>query len=189
MTNRFESISGILTPTTHAADNPDRPDKARETAAGAATEPTPAPVTLRPASSTAGSRRRPAEPAPQPRPKSATADGEVRRIAFRVDPDLYAALTSRAGRDGGSHGQVVLDSIENAHTAGVLAALITQKGEPGDQGGLFPRLKARGPSRPTIPVEIRLHARAVAVIDDLVRQSNADSRTQLITAALQRHLA
>jgi hypothetical protein len=39
-----------------------------------------------------------------------------------------------------------------------------------------------------VPVEIRLHARAAAVLDDLVEQTGADSRTQLITAVLRRRL-
>ena len=112
----------------------------------------------------------------------------MRRIAFRFDPDLYAALSTRAGRDGASHGQVVLDSIEAAHTAGVLADLIAGRAEPGNPSGLFPRLKTRGPSRPTVPVEFRLHTRAAAVLDTLVEQTYAESRTQLIAAALHHHL-
>jgi len=39
-----------------------------------------------------------------------------------------------------------------------------------------------------VPVEIRLHAQAVTVLDQLVTQTGADSRTQLIVAALRHHL-
>lgn len=188
MTNRFESISGILTRTT-GGTGPDAaaPSKAADDEADAE----PAPVTtLRPAGpgTPAGGRRRTADPAPRPQPKSATVDGGVRRIAFRLDPDLYAALTARAGQDCSSHGQVVLDSIEAAHTAGNLAGLVAHD-DPVDAAGLFPRLRTRGPSRPTVPVEIRLHARAAAVLDTLVQQTRADSRTRLITAALHHHLS
>ena len=192
---RFESISGILTRTTPNTGTDPAPDPAGQPSGSVntAAEPAPAHVTtLRPAAgpgTSPGGRRRTADPAPRPQPKSAAADGGVRRIAFRLDPDLYTALNNRAARDGTSHGQVVLDSIEAAHSAGVLADLIDRHTQPATHDGLFPRLKARRPTRPTVLVEIRLHTRATAVLDTLVDQTNADSRTQLIVTALRHNLS
>jgi hypothetical protein len=112
----------------------------------------------------------------------------VRRIAFRLDPAVHTVLTRKAADGKTSQGQVVLDCVEAAHTAGVLGELVTAEATPATSSGLFPRLKGRGAAQATVPVEIRLHARAAAVLDDRVDQTGADSRTQLITAALRYHL-
>lgn len=42
----------------------------------------------------------------------------MRRIAFPLDPALGAAITAKAADSKASHGQVVLDGVEAAHTAG-----------------------------------------------------------------------
>jgi hypothetical protein len=99
----------------------------------------------------------------------------VRRIAFRLDPALHAVLTRKAADSKTSQGQVVLDCVEAAHTARVLAELATTEAIPATSSGLFPRLKGRGAAQATVPVEIRLHTGAAAVLDDLVEQTGAES--------------
>jgi len=179
---RFESISGILNKT---ATNP-TPEPAGPPAPAAAEEPASTGVTtLRPTT-----RRPPAvdTPTPPPAKASTSADGGVRRIAFRLDPDLHTALTARAADERTSHGQVVLDCVEAAHQAGVLTDLVAAEATPAQTDGLFPRLKSRSTAQATIPVEIRLHARAATALDQLVDQTGADSRTQLVVVALRHQL-
>jgi hypothetical protein len=123
------------------------------------------------------------------RKASASSDGGVRRIAFRLDPALRSALTARAASEKTSQGQIVLDGIEAAaHQAAALTDLVAAEAAAPQTGSLFPRLKTRGAAQATVPVEIRLHAQAVTVLDQLVTQTGADSRTQLIVAALRHHL-
>ena len=180
-TRRFESIGNILSSRSAELAQPAHDEPLSAPAA----EPSPTPVTeLRPA--TSSSPRRP-DTTKRP-PRSAAATGGVRRIAFRLDPDLHSALTARAGATNSSHGQVVLDSIEATHASGALTDLIAQEHTAGQTGGLFPRLATRSPVQPTVPVEIRLHAGAVTVLDQLVDKVGAQSRTQLIVTALRHHL-
>ena len=112
----------------------------------------------------------------------------MRRIASRLDPVLHAALTATAASEKSSHGHVVLDCVEAAHNAGVLTDLVAAGTASPQPGGLFPRLKGRGPAQPAGPVEIRLHAHAVTILDQLVDETAAESRTQLIVAALRHRL-
>jgi hypothetical protein len=67
----------------------------------------------------------------------------------------------------------------------VLGQLVTIEAIAATSSGLFPRLKGRGAAQATVPVEIRLHAGAAAVLDDLVKQTGAESRTQLDRAQPQ----
>lgn len=176
---RFESISGILNRT---ATDPS-PEPGDEPAPDPAEAPAPTGVTtLRTAT-----RQRPAAETPTPLPAeaSAGADGGVRRIAFRLEPALHTALTARAAEVKTSHGQVVLDCVEAAYQAGVLTDLVAAEVTPTQTEGLFPRLKSRSTAQASVPVEIRLHARAAMVLDQLVDQTGADSRTQLVVAALR----
>jgi hypothetical protein len=180
---RFESISGILNRT---ATDPSL-EQAGASAPAVAEEPAPTGVTkLRPAA-----RSRPASEAPAPPAAKASAgsDGGVRRIAFRLDPALHTALTARATDAKTSHGQVVLDCVEAAYQAGVLIDLVAAEATPTQTDGLFPRLKSRTTAQASVPVEIRLHARAATVLDQLVDQTSADSRTQLVVAALRHQLS
>jgi hypothetical protein len=61
---------------------------------------------------------------------------------------------------------------------------VAAQAAPTPDGGLFPRLKGRGAAQATVPVEIRLHARAAAVLDDLVEQTGADGGYGPPTAGL-----
>src|SRR4051794_5400596 len=181
---RFESIGGILNRTATDPTPTDEPDDAAPTAAA---DTAPAAVTkLRP---TGQNPRRPDRASAQSSPKSSTkSDGGVRRIAFRLDPALHSALTARAASEKTSQGQIVLDGIEAAHQAEALTDLVAAEAAAPQTGSLFPRLKTRGTAQATVPVEIRLHAQAVTVLDQLVTQTGADSRIQLIVAALRHHL-
>lgn len=180
MTNRrFDSIGGILNriPASPDADN--------------SPQPKPAPK-LR---SVNGETDNPAGPPvvavrqPQPRTRaSAKSDGGVRRIAFRLEPALHEALTARAASDKTSQGQVVLNCIEAAHRDDALSNLVAAERDAPQTDSLFPRLRSRNAAQATVPVEIRLHAQAAAILQQLVHQTAAESRTQLIIAALRHSL-
>src|SRR4051795_4013828 len=118
---RFESIGGILNRT---ATDPTPTDEPDDTAATAAADPAPAAVTkLRPAGPNPRRIERAATQQPA-RTASASSDGGVRRIAFRLDPALHSALTGRAASEKTGQGQIVLDGIEAAHQAEALPDLV-----------------------------------------------------------------
>ena len=54
------------------------------------------------------------------------------------------------------------------------------------KGSIFPVLGVTGD--PRVPESLRLTARNLAVLDDLVTRCGADDRSQLLTAALRTHL-
>lgn len=118
--------------------------------------------------------------------RSAASEGGLARVGVRVRPELYAGLVARATATGQSHGNIVLDAIEDAHTHQVLEQLLAPKSD--HDGGLFPRTQPRGLAEARVPMEIRLRAKAVQQVDDLVRTYGAVSRTALIIAALEYHL-
>ena len=183
MTNpRFQNIGAIL------AKTPDQPAPDLEAAEVQPEDPTGTVTQLDPTPSGKPEQigRTKASPARR-RPTSATASGGVRRVAFRLAPDLYGRLAATATAERVSHGQIVLDAVEAAAGRDELTALTAGPAE-NSPAGLFPRLPQRAPAAATIPVEIRIDARAVDILDQLVTQSGADNRTQLITAALRSHL-
>lgn len=131
---------------------------------------------------------RPATTMATRRPSASQAStGGVRRVAFRLAPDLYERLAAAATTRKSSHGQIVLDAVEAAAmNPDNLASLVAEPAAA--TSGLFPRLPQRPPAEASIPAEIRIDARAVDILDQLVTQSGARNRTHLITAALQSYL-
>jgi hypothetical protein len=119
---------------------------------------------------------------------SSRSSGGVRRIVFRLDPDLHKSLEERATAQRTSYGQLVLDAVEAVHSGGQLSALLAASGSARDDTGLFPRLRARADARPAVSVEIRVDARAVEILDRLVQEQGAENRTHLMVTALTAHL-
>lgn len=117
---------------------------------------------------------------------SNVSDGGTRRIAFRLDAELHERLTKRVAFEGTTQAYVVLDAIEGAFAAGILAD--EPKGEPVQTGSLFARPKGRKPAVPAVPTEIRVDARAQDQIDTMVETYEFESRTQLIAMALRHYL-
>lgn len=120
--------------------------------------------------------------------KSTASNGGVRRVALRLDPLLHRALAAKVAVDRTSQGEVVLDAVEGVLESGRLADLIEQEHSRQHGQGLFPRLRPRGRPTATIPVELRLDARAVAALDELAKDLGAESRTELIAVALKDQL-
>ena len=191
--SRFSSISNILQPRPSAQPPADENEGAAEESAKRGT------VTRIDGAAQAGSARqrpetsedsvqRAAPSASRPSPASASVSGGVRRVVFRLNPDLHRSLGERAASERSSYGQVVLDAVESLHGSGRLSAVLSEAVGSMSATGLFPRLRARHEARPAVPVEIRLDARAVAILDQLVEEHGAENRTQLIVACLTTYL-
>lgn len=120
--------------------------------------------------------------------RSAESNGGVRRVALRLDPSLHQGLAARVAAERKSQGEVVLDAIEGSLESGRLADLIEEEHNFQQGQGLFPRLRPRGRPTASIPVELRLDARAVAALDELAKNLGAESRTELIAVALKEQL-
>ena len=74
---------------------------------------------------------------------------------------------------------MTLEDLVSAERVGTVAA-----------GDLFPdpAMAPRAVGEPRVPASLRLTARNLAVLDQLVTRSGADDRSQLLTAALRAHL-
>lgn len=114
-----------------------------------------------------------------------TPAGASRRVAFRLQPELHAALSARTRESDSSRADVVLDLVEKAVIAGRLQAIVNNYASPHEHsGGLFPRLQGRRPAEPAIPTEIRVAPEAVQILDELVERHGALSRTHLLSAVV-----
>lgn len=86
---------------------------------------------------------------------------------------------------------IVLEAVET-HLQDLARLVDLEKGTAPAGTSLFPdptsspRSSETGETR--VPVTMRLTAANLAVLDNLVRQTGADNRSQLITAALRAHL-
>lgn len=198
--SRFGSIGDILSRRVlHDAETEQTPEGPEDTAPDSATVPPPAhgTITRIDDAATAG-RTRPhrvpqlvadapasgSESTSEPAPPAAGA----RRVVFRIDPDLHRALVNRAMAEKVSYGHVVLDAVEATHLNGQLDDLLASTASHVAQTGLFPRLKPRTDAQPAVSVEIRLAARAVEILDQLVIEHGAENRTHLMVAALGQYL-
>ena len=119
------------------------------------------------------------------RPISATTGGS-RRVPFNLPIDLHDALVSRKSVEGKSKTTVVLEAIEAAHQAGVLANVA--KKPKIKAGGLFILPESRATAEGVVPAEIRLAEANCVVIDKLVETHDLGTRTELIIRSLRFHL-
>ena len=144
-------------------------------------EPTAAPV---------AKKTTPAKPAPLTaapvHPISATTGGS-RRVPFNLPIDLHDALVSRKSAEGKSKTTVVLEAIEAAHQAGILANVAEKP--KAKAGGLFILPESRATAEGIVPAEIRLAEANCIVIDKLVATHNLGTRTELIIRSLRFHLS
>lgn len=176
---RFATISGLLKspPRTRTPLRvPDEPDgdTASESPAQPVQTPHPTPAAKARADRVA-------------QPRSASSEGGTQRVVLRLRAPLHTQLVTHVAATRSSQGDVVLDAIEAAYTAGRLADLVAHAHDV-DQGTLFARTKKRGPAEASIPIELRLRREAVTEVDRLAAETHADSRTQLIVVALEAHL-
>lgn len=172
-------------------------DAAHDSTSANAAAPNPQKRARRSGQKAAAAEAKPAASRPHQRPAQAPADrdsdapggqppaGPSRRIAFRLAPELHAALITRTRESDNSRADVVLDLVEKAVSAGRLQAIIdSYTSSPAPSGGLFPRLQGRRPAEPAIPTEIRVAPEAVQILDELVERHGASSRTHLLSAVV-----
>ena len=119
------------------------------------------------------------------RPISATTGGS-RRVPFNLPIDLHDALVSRKSAEGKSKTTVVLEAIEAAHQAGVLANGVEKP--RAKAGGLFILPESRATAEGVVPAEIRLAETNCIIIDKLVATHELGTRTELIIRSLRFHL-
>lgn len=208
-----KSLAGILLPRTPAAPRPERPadtdtepapDQAPADRRRPATDTTKTPPKTAPADP-------PAAKAPQQRRRAST--GTPRRSAASVEPaDAPAAasyqisvyvlpqvLTTAAGRrdeEGLTNAEIAFDAIdENQHR---LAGLVRERRtQPRPQSSLFPARTRRGrPGPSTVSTgegrrvlwAFRATTAELQVIDRLVTSTGAESRSELVSVALEASL-
>ena len=163
-----------------------RPAPAREpeNSAAVVAEPSPAP---RPVPAAAA-----ATPSPSKRPKASDAStGGMRQIAFTVPVELARKLSESARRDPDlTVATIIVQSVEAAVDS--LSEyvrreqLAVETARPSGTG-LFPDAAsgARVSVEPRTTVTFRMSEANVRVLDKLAKAHNADSRSQLLTAALR----
>ena len=151
----------------------------------------------------AGPQRRDAQPAqpetaPQaaPEPPARAQEPEVTPAGARVHAsnaqipvELVKPVTERCRERQITHGELIIAALEA--NAGRLGELVTPAPTVG--GSLFPALAAsarrtRTEEVTTVPLNFRLPPAHFAVLDQLVAQVGARSRSRLISAALAAYL-
>lgn len=107
----------------------------------------------------------------------------VRAISVSLAVPLAEQLKLRARATGQPKAQIVLDAVLDArHELSGLVAERRRAGEWTDE--LFVRTAAAA-TEPRTTVSLRMLARNVEALDDLVEQTGAASRSELITLALK----
>lgn len=107
----------------------------------------------------------------------------VRPSNVHIPVALLEPLTRRCRAEGLSHGEVIISSIEAAHSQ--LPDLIHPMATTG--GSLFATRRSRASRAadgPLTPLNYRLREGDYATLDDLVEQFGASSRGHLITVSL-----
>lgn len=136
-----------------------------------------------------------ASPSPVRRKKPAAHRESVHRVPVRLDADLRERLDLAARARESSLSEIAFDAIEEAHGAGALQQLVEVDHQASARparrpaGPLFQRPEGRTTAQPAVMTEFRFTASDLGVLDDLVDETGASSRSQLIKAALRRHLS
>lgn len=131
----------------------------------------------------------PTKPVPYAKPARPAATKEVhRRVVCRVLQESHDQLAAYARSHNISHGAVVLQAVEKAHTDGAFAA---DRAYPATGSSLFVGTSAARirPAAARVILDVRLHSQDVDVLDRLVTEHGVKDRTDLITQALTYFLA
>lgn len=105
--------------------------------------------------------------------------------AFYVSPEMAARFRAEAARRRVTNGTLVLDAVEA--TVGELPPLL-EGGTRTDSTGMFTRHVSAEPGSPRVQLSARFIRENLRVLDDLVDRLGAESRSQLIEAALKKYL-
>lgn len=133
-------------------------------------------------------QHKPATQAPRP---SSPADVRGRpraprgQIVFYLPVELSRQLRAAAHQQSKTHADVIFDAIESRLDD--LDALLHEEEPAPPAAGVFTRNEAK-PAEPKVQVSGQIRADNLKVIDRLVEQHGADSRSQLVEVALRAHL-
>lgn len=123
----------------------------------------------------------------QPAPASSSNTGRSVETTITLPQSVREWLREATAGER-SISEVILDALEA--TAPDLRFLVeAERPSRKKSGGLFPDRAQRQPSEPRITTPLITTAANIAVIDQLQADAGADSRSQLITAALRAYLA
>ena len=107
------------------------------------------------------------------------------QIVFYLPVELSRQLRSAAHQQSKTHADVIFDAIESRLDD--LDALLHEAESTPPAAGVFTRSDAK-PAEPKVQVSGQIRADNLKVIDRLVEQHGADSRSQLVEVALRAHL-
>lgn len=107
------------------------------------------------------------------------------QIVFYLPVELSRQLRAVAHQQSKTHADVIFDAIESRLDD--LDALLHEEESAPPPVGVFTRSDAR-PAEPKVQVSGQIRADNLKVIDGLVEQHGADSRSQLVEVALRAHL-
>lgn len=138
----------------------------------------------------------PLPPAPVTKPAapsrsraSERSTGAIRDMSFTTPLSVRTKLREAASKPDITKAAVVLAAVEaNADRLGDL--ITAERVSTPTAGALFPdpAMTPRAAGEPRVPESMRLTARNLDVLDELVARNGADDRSQLLTAALRAHL-
>lgn len=123
---------------------------------------------------------------PEPRPQPAHKADTVRAISLSLPLPLVEALKTRARADRITHAEVLMDAVTAQQDN--LTELIENAKPHTQTGAIFTRHQRRGDAPTYVALSLRMMSGNVAALDDLTHQHNADSRSQLCSAALTHYL-
>lgn len=160
------------------------PEKTHETAGKAGEKATPRPRTP-PPSRAAGAGRR-LRPAP-----AAIAQSQSYQVTVYVLPEAKSAARQRRDRDGITNAEVAFDAIDATFTD-LQELLRAQRTTARAENSLFPprrtpRHKSKLQARRVL-WSIQATADELTVLDELMAEMGAESRSELIAAAVEAHL-
>ena len=107
------------------------------------------------------------------------------QIVFYLPVELSRQLRAAAQQQSKTHADVIFDAIESRLED--LDALLHDAESAPPPAGVFTRSDAK-PAEPKVQVSGQIRADNLKVIDQLVEQHGADSRSQLVEVALRAHL-
>lgn len=127
----------------------------------------------------------PDQPHRQPRAAKTQTQGTgpTRRVAFRVRPEVREKVVDLARQHDASYAAILIRAIADQSETGQLVAPQTPA-----PTGPFTYTQARRPIEPTVQIEVRLPESDLNTIDRMVAEYGWTNRTEMLTAALDRHI-
>lgn len=130
------------------------------------------------------------------RPRSRTLDDNKQRsTTISIPYDLRERLKVRAGAVGVAHARIIMDAVEATYPdlPRLVAEHRARESSPGEvpANGLFPRREERREAggQHKVPIGLHMTTAELDVLDRVVHEVGAESRSQLCWVALAEHLA